>query len=207
MEIIKNLVPTNKWVTKCPYPMQAEFYVVHNTFNDATARNEIQYMVTNDNKVSFHYAIDDKEIVQGIEESRNAWHAGDGGQGIGNRRGIGIEICYSKSGGKRFDDAERLTAKFIANGLKQKGWGIDKVKKHQDFSGKYCPHRTLDLGWDRFINMVKAEMEDYPVDLSGWAREGYDFVVKNKISDAARPKDPVTREELWTMLHRFKGLG
>lgn len=50
-------------------------------------------------------------------------------------------------------------------------------------------------------------MEDYPVDLFEWTKEGYDFVVKNKISDGTRPKEPVTREELWTMLHRFKWLG
>ena len=29
------------------------------------------------------------------------------------------------------------------------------MKKHQDFANKYCPHRTLDLGWDRFVDMVK----------------------------------------------------
>lgn len=29
------------------------------------------------------------------------------------------------------------------------------MRKHQDFANKYCPHRTLDLGWDRFVDMVK----------------------------------------------------
>jgi N-acetylmuramoyl-L-alanine amidase len=43
--------------------------------------------------------------------------------------------------------------------LKQYGWGIDKVTKHQDYSGKYCPHKTLDLGWQRFVNMVKEELD------------------------------------------------
>ena len=139
--------------------MDAQFIVVHNTANDASAANEVAYMISNNNQVSFHYAIDDKEIVQGIPENRNAWHAGDGGSGPGNRKGIGIEICYSKSGGKRFEEAEKLTAKFIASKLKEKGWGIDKITKHQDYSGKYCPHRTLDMGWERFLNMVKAELD------------------------------------------------
>ena len=66
--------------------MIAEFIVVHNTANDASAANEIAYMIRNDNSTSFHYAIDDKEIVQGIPENRNAFHAGDGGKGNGNRR-------------------------------------------------------------------------------------------------------------------------
>ena len=45
---------------------------------------------------------------------------------------------------------------YVAYLLKQYGWGIDRVKKHQDWSGKYCPHRTLDLGWERFLNMVNS---------------------------------------------------
>ena len=158
MNIIQSLVSPSKYSIKCPYPMEAEFIVVHNTANDATARNEVAYMIKNDNKVSYHYAIDDKEIVQGIPENRNAWHAGDG-NGEGNRKGLSIEICYSKSGGPKFISAEKLAAKFIAFKLNEKNWGIDKVKKHQDFSGKYCPHRTLDMGWVRFLNMVQAELD------------------------------------------------
>lgn len=159
MKIIKNLVSTSKYNIKCPYSMNAEFIVVHNTANDASAKNEIAYMIRNNNQVSFHYAIDDKEIVQGIPENRNTWNAGDGGSGKGNRKGLSIEICYSKSGGSRFIEAEKLAAKFIASKLKEKGWGIDKVTKHQDYSGKYCPHRTLDMGWQRFLNMVKTELD------------------------------------------------
>lgn len=157
MKVIQNLVPPTRYNIKCPYPMDAAFVVVHNTANDATARNEVAYMIKNDNKVSYHFAIDDKEIVQGIPENRNAWNAGDG-NGEGNRKGLSIEICYSKSGGPRFIEAEKLAAKFIANVLNEKNWLIDKVKKHQDFSGKYCPHRTLDMGWIRFLNMVQAEL-------------------------------------------------
>ena len=35
---------------------------------------------------------------------------------------------------------------------------MDRVTKHQDYNGKYCPHRTLDLGWDRFLKMVEAHL-------------------------------------------------
>lgn len=158
MDIIKNLVAENKYGVKCPFEMTPEIIVVHNTANDASAINEIAYMISNDNQVSYHYAVDDRVIVQGIPEDRNAWNAGDGAYGEGNRNGIAIEICYSKSGGKKFDDAEILASKFIAEKLKERGWDIDRVKKHQDFSGKYCPHRTLDFGWPRFLNMVQAEL-------------------------------------------------
>lgn len=163
MKIIKNIMPSslNSW--KSPYSMKPTRIVVHNTANDASARNEITYM--NKSKAqggiqtSFHYAVDDKEIVQGLEENRNGYHAGDGANGKGNREGIAIEICYSKSGGQRFIDAEKLAVKLIVDILKRYGWGIEKVTKHQDYMNKYCPHRTLDLGWTRFINMIKKEME------------------------------------------------
>lgn len=162
MEIIKKLVPESKWGIKCPYEMTPTRIVVHNTANDATARNEIAYMTNNDYETSFHYAVDDKEIVQGIEENRNGWHASDG-NGKGNREGIAIEICYSKSGGDRFIKAEQNAVDLIVDILKRYGWGIDRVTKHQDYGNhKYCPHRTLDMGWARFLNMIKAKLEDKP---------------------------------------------
>lgn len=157
VEIVKRLVPESKWDIKCPYSMTPTRIVVHNTANDASAINEIAYMTNNDYETSFHYAVDDKMIVQGIEENRNAWHASDG-NGKGNREGIAIEICYSKSGGDRFIKAEQNAVDLIVDILKRYGWGIDKVTKHQDYTNKYCPHRTLDMGWDRFINMIEAKL-------------------------------------------------
>ena len=160
MNVIKNLVSQSKYSIKCPYSMTPEFVVVHNTANDASAQNEVKYMISNNNQVSFHFAVDDKEIVQGLPLDRNAWACGDGANGKGNRKGIQIEICYSKSGGARFENAEKNAAKFIAQLLKERGWGVDKVKKHQDFSNKYCPHRTLDKGWASFVNMIKDYLNE-----------------------------------------------
>lgn len=216
MKVIQNLVPTSKYNIKCPYPMTTEFIVVHNTGNDANAANEVAYMIRNDNKVSFHYAIDDKEIVQGIPEDRNAWHAGDGANGQGNRKGLSIEICYSKSGGQRFIEAEKLAAKFIAFKLKEKGWGINRVKKHQDFSGKYCPHRTLDMGWQRFLEMVQNELDKLKGGAtvteknvpSSWAKEPWEWAKKEGVTDGTNPQGPVTREQAITMIYRaLKAVG
>lgn len=164
----KMLCPAVNKSWKFPYPMTPEFYVVHNTANDASAHNEITYMnrtkAQGGKQVSYHYAIDDKEVVQGLEENVNGWHASDGANGDGNRKGIGIEICWSKSGGDHFIKAEKLAAEFIAQELKKKGWGLDRVKKHQDFdpNGKYCPHRTLDMGWQRFLDMIDSYMNPAP---------------------------------------------
>lgn len=76
----KMLCPAVNKSWKFPYPMTPEFYVVHNTANDASAHNEITYMnrtkAQGGDQVSYHYAIDDFEVVQGLEENVNGWHAG-----------------------------------------------------------------------------------------------------------------------------------
>ena len=187
MEIIKNLVSESKYAIKCPYSMTPTRIVVHNTANDATAKNEVAYMIRNNNQVSFHYAVDDKEIVQGIPENRNAWHSGDG-NGKGNREGIAIEICYSKSGGAKFDKAEANAVELIVDILKRYGWGVDKVTKHQDYNGKYCPHRTLDLGWDRFISMVEDKLSPKKKNNEEIARE----VINGKWGNGADRKARLT---------------
>lgn len=158
MELTIVKMPQSKYSIKCPYEMEAEAITVHNTGNDASAMAEVSYMIGNNKQVSFHEAVDDYRIVQGVSHNRNTWNSGDGSKGFGNRKTISIEICYSKSGGERFDKAERNAAKRIAQILTERNWTIDKVGKHQDRNKKYCPHRTLDLGWERFLNMIKEEL-------------------------------------------------
>ena len=159
MQITNVKCPESKYPIKCPYEMQPDGIVIHNTANDASAMAEISYMIGNNNKTSFHVAVDNYRIVTGIPFNRNTWNAGDGANGKGNRTKIAIEICYSKSGGEQFEEAEDLCASYVAYLLKQYGWGIDRVSKHQDYSNKYCPHRTLDMGWERFLNKIRAHLD------------------------------------------------
>ena len=160
MALVQSLITQDKYSIKCPYSMQPKGICVHNTANDASAKNEISYMKSNNMEVSFHVAIDDVEAIQGIPFNRNAGACGDGANGEGNRNYIQVEICYSKSGGIKFNNAEKRAAKEIAALLKQYGWTINNVKKHQDFSNKYCPHRTLDSGWKRFLTMIEVELSN-----------------------------------------------
>ncbi|PNK41411.1 peptidoglycan recognition protein family protein, partial [Bacillus thuringiensis] len=155
MQIRKKLVDSSKYGTKCPYTMNPEFITVHNTYNDAPAENEIAYMIRNNNEVSFHIAVDDKEAVQGLPLERNAWACGDG-NGSGNRKSISVEICYSLSGGDRYYKAENNAAIVVAQLMKQYNMPIGKVRTHQSWSGKYCPHRMLAEGrWNSFIERVQ----------------------------------------------------
>jgi N-acetylmuramoyl-L-alanine amidase len=57
--------------------------------------------------------------------------------------------------------------------------------------------------------IVKGVVETYGLrkkktddGVSDWAREARDWAVKHGITDGTRPTDPVTREEVWTMLYR-----
>lgn len=144
--------------------MKPEGIAIHNTANDASAMSEISYMQGNNKSVSFHFAVDDYRAVQGIELNRNAWHAGDGRNGRGNRKMIAIEICYSKSGGVRFQKAQENAAILVAELLEEYGWGIEAIHTHKDFNGKNCPHRTLgDYGFGYFLNLVKKHLDDADV--------------------------------------------
>lgn len=156
----------SKYSIKAPYTIVPQFITVHNTANDATAAKEIEYMINNNNQVSYHVAVDDKEVIQAIPFNRNAWHCGDGGstdpnaQKKGNRISIGVEICYSKSGGLRYGVAEENAVQYISKLLKQFGWGIERVKKHQYWNGKYCPHRILaEDRWNSFLKRIEETMK------------------------------------------------
>ncbi len=220
MKIVKKLCPEERYGIKCPYEREADRIVVHNTANDAPAVNEIAYMINRPEEVSFHFAVDDKEAVQGLPLDRNAWASGDG-LGAGNMRGIHVEICCSKSGGERFQRAEENAAELIAGLLRERGWGLERVTKHQDYDGKYCPHRTLDMGWERFLGMVKEYLEEDGMDyqrfkefmerynreisgraVSGWAGESWEWAKERGLLDGSAPKAPLTREQAAMVLSR-----
>ena len=154
----RDYVGSHKFSIKCPYSMTPQYITIHNTANHATAQAEITYMKNNNNQTSFHVCVDEKYVIQAIPFNRNAWHAGDGANGTGNRKSIGIEIARSTGDINLFKKAEQNCAEYVATLLKKNGWGIDRVKRHKDWSGKNCPHKTMELGWQRFLNMIQAEL-------------------------------------------------
>lgn len=155
----QKLVSQHKWDIKAPFEMDAEFITFHNTANDVSAEREIIYMINNNSKVSYHFAVDEKEVVQGIPLNRTAWHCGDG-LGRGNLKSIGVEVCYSKSGGTKYKKAEALAIKFIAQLLHERNWGTDRVKQHNYWSGKNCPHLVRSEGrWIKVIASIQKELD------------------------------------------------
>ena len=135
---------------------------IHNTGNpSSTAANERGWLtnLTNDRTASYHIVIDQNEAIECIPLNENAWHAGDGsGAKSGNRTSIGIEICESGNYKKTLDNAVKL----VASMLKERGWGVDRLRRHYDWSGKICPRLMYDggkwTGWIEFKNRVAAEL-------------------------------------------------
>lgn len=142
-------LPANKYARKATYGMSPIGITIHETDNNAPARNEIAYMQRNDNWTSFHYAVDEKEVIQGLPLDRNGWHAADGDKGTGNRKTIAIEICRNY----RTDDlsnyyAARDRAEQLVGWLMYVyGWDGDDIYTHNDWSGKNCPRVIRQEGY------------------------------------------------------------
>ena len=150
----------SKYGIKCPYITDKIGITVHNTANSAPASNEIRYMINNNEKVSYHVAVDENEVIECIPFNRNTWNAGDG-KGKGNMNTISIEICRSTSEDESlYDRAEENAIEYIAKLLKERGWGVDRVYKHQDWNKKYCPHKILDRGeWELFKSKIQNKLD------------------------------------------------
>lgn len=139
--------------------MNPKFSVYHETGNtnrgaDARMhRNYIQNLERDPKgrQVSYHFAVDDKRIVQCLPINEVAWCQGDG-NGPGNMQGISVEQCVNSDGdrNKSIDNACRLHGALIESlGL--------SLRKHQDFNGKKCPYYILSAGrWSEIRAKVQA---------------------------------------------------
>lgn len=188
MQITNVICPESKYAIKCPDITEKDGICIHNTANDASAMAEISYMLGRPEKVSFHVAVDNCRVVTGLPFERSCYAAGDGRYGKGNAHKINIEICYSKSGGEQFEEAEDLCASYVAMLLKQYNWGIDRVYKHQDFANKYCPHRTLDMGWERFLNKIREHLEIQTTPVEQIENKGGDLEMARQYINGSTPE-------------------
>lgn len=157
----QNLVSKDKYSIKCPYSMKVEYITIHDTANRASATNEIQYMITNNNEVSFHLAVDETQAIQGLPFDRNSWSCGDGAKGSGNRKSISVEICRATHEDKSlYLQAEENAVYVVARLLYANNLSIEKLKKHQDWSGKTCPNVLLKEGrWNSFKERVNKVLK------------------------------------------------
>lgn len=142
--------------------LDADFLVIHTTGNpNSTAANERAWLTnpSNTRTASYHIVIDDKQAIECLPLTENAWHAGDGSNAkSGNRRGIGIEICE-----RNYDKSLENAVELVVNMLKERNWGTDRLHRHYDFSGKNCP-RMMNMDgkwtdWYGFLRTVESKLK------------------------------------------------
>ena len=201
-------IPKNTPYNRRPgISMTPKYLTIHSTGNpSSTAKNERGWLTnqTNNRQASYHIVVDEKEAIEILPLNETAWHAGDG-RGQGNMASIGIEICESGNRQKTLNNAIELVAKM----LKERSWGVDRLRRHHDWSGKICPRIMQPnnwAGWEQFKKDVQKELtkggnaimdKDTP---SNYAIESWAWAKNKGYMDGTRPKDPVTREELATVL-------
>ena len=162
MEIIQMLAPVRANSARSGIKRTKNGGVtIHNTGNfkrGAGAKNHGTYLQNGgaNAQASWHYAVDDTNIVQSIPSDEVAWHAGDG-RGNGNMTTEAIEICVNPDSDltKATDNAAWLAAQR----LKAQGLGLDNLYQHHDWSGKNCPAELRagkPYSWSTFKSKVAA---------------------------------------------------
>ncbi|XRJ15206.1 N-acetylmuramoyl-L-alanine amidase [Bacillus velezensis] len=176
VKITKDFIPVGH-NNRPGYAMNPAYITVHNTANTARRANaamHARYEKNPETPTSWHFTVDDKEIYQHLPLNENGWHAGDG-NGTGNRKSIGIEICENSDGD--FEKAVANAQWLIKKLMKDQGISLANVVPHQHWSGKYCPHKLLDR-WDSFkagISGAPSKTVKSPVDKT---KESY---IKNTV--------------------------
>lgn len=156
---------------------------IHSTGNtNSNAQNERNWLDNpiNERDASWHYVVDEKEVIQTIPDNEEAWHCGNV---IGNRFSIGIEICES---GER-EKTLRNAAEFVAQKMREYKFDISDIVRHYDWTGKNCPRILIDknfiksgMNWEWFLREIEKsrlkgakKMEkvyNWTVEVPEWAR-------------------------------------
>ena len=149
---------------KYPAPFRdgVGFVTIHNTAEPFSAFDERDRVANRrDARTSFHFAVDEREIVQLLPLHFHGWHAGDG-EGDGNLRSVGIEICRSvfrEKNGWLYRRAEENASLLAAALLRHFGLPLSALRMHRDWSGKCCPHRILEAeSWKAFVSRVASHL-------------------------------------------------
>ena len=152
-----------------------EYIVIHDTGNpeagsDAMAHYE--FFGSGDQQSSAHYFVDDKQVVQIIDDSEGSWHSGvkykTPATPISNHNSIGIEMCINADGD--YDKAMKNTIDLAAYLLWKYDLNMDHLVRHYDANGKVCPLTMSEnnwADWKEFKAAVQAKRNTYTGKYSG----------------------------------------
>ena len=138
-------------VNKCKY---ITIHETGNTNKGANALNHGKY-INNGSSATWHYTVDDKQIIQHYEDSVQCWHCGDG-RGNGNLNSIGVEMCINSDG--NFNKTIENTIELVKYLMNKHNIPIANVVQHNKWNGKNCPANIRSgkpITWNTFINKIK----------------------------------------------------
>lgn len=174
VHIVKSGIPNRPGL---PIDGNDLWITVHETDNNdptADARMHRDYVDggAEGRKVSFHFAVDDREAYQILPISEIGWHAGDNcdspATDTGCFRSVGIETCVNApSGSPRWAQAKRNLSALVAalvvvphrfEGGAGKRFAFARIAQHHRWSnvGKDCPKR---MRAERSLPAVIAEAQ------------------------------------------------
>jgi N-acetylmuramoyl-L-alanine amidase CwlA len=132
------------------------------TGNTAAVLNRLMHSkITNpDNGSSWHFSVDENQIIQSLPLDVIGWHAGGTGTpkytGY-NQNSIGIEMAINGDG--NYEGAMHNNAKLVAYLLDRYNLTLANVKRHYDSFGKICPIIMINTNrYTEFIDLVATEM-------------------------------------------------
>ncbi len=142
---------------------------MHYTSNKGdTAKNNTDYFAREKVGASAHFFVDEKEIWESVPESAIAWHCGAKTyrhSECRNSNSIGVEICMNDKKGKVRQGSINNAAKLVCELMQRYHVPPERVLRHHDVTGKYCPGPMVDdpALWQAFKNKltgVEAEQEE-----------------------------------------------
>lgn len=202
-----------------------KYLVIHYTGNDGdTARANAAYYSNTVVKASAHYFVDDTDVWRTVPELAIAWSIGGkkwadcpqtgGGTLYGvvtNANSISVELCDTRKDGVYGASEETLAnaAALCREIMARYRIPPERVVRHFDVNGKHCPAYMMDpAAWASFKARLEGKRLDNtpsPAHREGvaWAREN--GILRGNAEGDLMLHEPVTREQLCTMLHRYDG--
>lgn len=183
MKIKQALIPTGR-KRRPGIVLKPTHITIHNTGCENVPADNFRRSCldpSQDKEVSWHYTVDEKEIIQHIPDNEVAWHAGDK---VGNRCSIGVEVC-ERSG------AEEKAIELVKYLMQKYNIPIERVVTHKSWSGKQCPRLILPH-WTEFITKcakvdatnIKILLNGVEKDVEAINKDGYNYVKLRDLADS-----------------------
>lgn len=142
-----------------------KYIVIHETDNwsrGANGRKHAQAQAAGNLSTSVHYYTGDDGIYQAADHNRGTWSIGaeyGGNHSIrdaSNWNSINIEICVNSDG--NYSVARQNAIELVKYLIQTAGIPADRVIRHYDAKGKYCPRRMLDNPelWEDFKKQIRG---------------------------------------------------